>query len=112
MPAEPGRPAWVLHCGEDSVGLLNLVVMAEHTAEAAVLVADPWQGQGVATRLVSAVFRSPHWAGWAMRALVQPDNAAARRVLGRVGPVRPRLVGVNPGQLEFVVDMPSGGGRP
>jgi GNAT superfamily N-acetyltransferase len=66
------------------VGLLNLVVMAEHTAEDAVLVADPWQGQGVATRLVSAVFRSPPCAGWSIRALVQPDNAAARRVLGRV----------------------------
>jgi hypothetical protein len=41
MPAEPGRPAWVLHCGEGPVGLLNLVVMAEHTAEPAVLVVDP-----------------------------------------------------------------------
>ena len=107
MPCEPERPAWVLQWGESPAGLLNLVVIAEHTAEAAVLVADPWQGKGLASRLVSAVFRSPGWAGWSIQALVQPDNAPARRLLGRVGSERPRLVGVGPGQLDFVVDIPS-----
>ena len=94
-----------------SVALLNVVVMAERTVEVAVLVADRWQGHGVATCLVSAVFGSPDWAGWSVRAVVQPDNAAARCLLGRVGPARPRLVGVGPGELEFVVAVPSRGGR-
>jgi hypothetical protein len=51
ITASSGIPPWVVHCGEGPVGPLNRVMAAEHTAEAAVLVADPWQGQGVATRL-------------------------------------------------------------
>jgi hypothetical protein len=36
-----------------------------------------------------------------IQALVQPDNAAARRVLDRAGSARPRLGSVAAGELEF-----------
>jgi GNAT superfamily N-acetyltransferase len=104
-----GRPAWVVRRAGRPVGLLNVTVLGADEAEAAVLVADPWQGQGVASQLVSTVFGGPAWAGWRLRAVVQPDDEAARRLLGHVAPGRPRLAAVGPGELEFLLDVPDGG---
>lgn len=63
------------------VGLLNLVVVADGLVEVGLLVADRWQGHGVATGLLAAELTGPTWAGWTALADVRTDNAPARRLL-------------------------------
>jgi len=63
------------------IGLLNLVVVADGLVEVGLLVADRWQGRGVATRLLAAELTRPRWAGWTVLADVRSDNTPARRLL-------------------------------
>ena len=63
------------------VGLLNLGIVADGLVEVGLLVADRWQGRGVATGLLAAELTGPTWAGWTVLADVRTDNAPARRLL-------------------------------
>jgi GNAT superfamily N-acetyltransferase len=63
------------------VGLLNLIVVGERTAELSLLVADGWQRRGVATHLLATALDQPRWAGWTVQATVQPDNLPVRSLL-------------------------------
>ncbi|SFI63694.1 GNAT family N-acetyltransferase [Amycolatopsis sacchari] len=66
-------------------GLLNLVPTEPAVAELGLLVADPWQRQGVGSELAHWLWRSGCWAGRTVHATVQPDNAAARALLHKQG---------------------------
>jgi GNAT superfamily N-acetyltransferase len=67
-------------------------------------VADADQGRGIGTALVRHLARHAASAGiTSLRALMFYDNVVARRVLGRVGPVR--VAGYDPGVVELVVAL-------
>jgi GNAT superfamily N-acetyltransferase len=66
-------------------GLLNLVPDAADQADLAVLVADPWQRQGIGSGLADWLWRSGRWQGWTVHATTQPDNVAAKAFLRRQG---------------------------
>ncbi|HEY2725023.1 MAG TPA: N-acetyltransferase [Pseudonocardiaceae bacterium] len=91
------------------VGLLNLAVLADGLVEAGVLVADAWQRRGVAGLLIATELGSGRWAGWTVRATVQPDNRAMRELLRgqRIGVCR--LVGIDRAQLDYDIALPPTG---
>ncbi|GHF52859.1 GNAT superfamily N-acetyltransferase [Amycolatopsis bartoniae] len=74
--------AWL---GGTPAGLLNLVPETAQVAELAVLVADPWQRQGVGRALADWLWRSGHWAGRTVHATVLPDNLPALAFLRAQG---------------------------
>ncbi|WP_235022600.1 GNAT family N-acetyltransferase [Amycolatopsis alkalitolerans] len=88
-------------------GLLNLVPETPTVAELGVLVADPWQRQGVGRALAGAMWRSGRWAGRTVRATVQPDNRAALGFLRTLG--FHRIASFEHGQAEYELDLPPAG---
>jgi hypothetical protein len=70
------------------VGLLNLVAGPERRLELGVLVADGWQRRGVAGVMLRHAVGSGRWPGRAIRATVQPGNAAARALIRSLGGAR------------------------
>ncbi|NIH81460.1 GNAT family N-acetyltransferase [Amycolatopsis viridis] len=90
--------------GRTTVGLLNLVAGEARVAELGIMVADPWQRQGIATGLAGWLRASGRWAGWTVRAVTQVDNAAARALLRRQG-FRVRH-GPQHGEYEYELTMP------
>jgi hypothetical protein len=94
----------VAMAADTPIGLLNLVVVGERTADLALLVTDGWQHRGVGQLLVDSVARAPAWQGWTVHGTVQPDNLAARALLCRL-PSEPRLVSAGPGELEYAVEL-------
>lgn len=87
------------------VGLLNLIVVGDRTVELSLLVADAWQRRGVATRLLDVELGKPHWSGWTVQALVQPDNGPVRSLLrgSRFGTWQ--LVDRDPSAWEFALAL-------
>jgi GNAT superfamily N-acetyltransferase len=85
-------------------GLLNLVAEAPGSAEAGVLVADPWQRQGVARALTAWVRESERWSGWTVRATIQSDNSAAAALVRSQG-FRP-VPTFERGELDFELPVP------
>ena len=81
LAGPPWGTATLATVGGRPVGLLNLVVVADGLVEVGLLVADRWQGRGVATSLLAAELTGPRWAGWTVLADVRADNTAARRLL-------------------------------
>jgi len=82
LAGPPWGTATLATVGGRPIGLLNLVVVADGLVEVGLLVADRWQGRGVATSLLAAELTAPRWAGWTVQADVRSDNTAARRLLG------------------------------
>jgi GNAT superfamily N-acetyltransferase len=87
------------------VGLINLVVVADRAVELSLLVADAWRRRGVATALLGEL-AAPRWAGWTVRAAVQPDNRPVRALLSRL-PWPARVVGVDPSQIDVEIALPA-----
>jgi GNAT superfamily N-acetyltransferase len=81
----PGGVALVGLAHGVPAGLLNLVPDAADQADLAVLVADPWQRQGIGSGLTQWLWRSGRWRGWTVHASTQPDNIAATAFLRRQG---------------------------
>ncbi len=87
------------------VGLLNLIVTGVRTVEVSLLVADAWQGRGVATRLLAPELGRPRWAGWTVQAVVQPDNEPVRSLLRSERFGVWRLVERDPSASEFALTL-------
>ena len=81
LAGPPWGTAALATVSDRPVGLLNLVVVADGLVEVGLLVADRWQGRGVATGLLAAELTGRRWAGWTVLADVRSDNTAARRLL-------------------------------
>lgn len=77
----PDGVALLALCGQEPVGLLNLVPIGPRIAEAGVLVSPRWQRRGIARALVAELRRDARWDGWTMRAVMQRDNTAVRRLV-------------------------------
>jgi RimJ/RimL family protein N-acetyltransferase len=99
----PPGAAVLATVGNKPVGLLNLVAVGDRLVEVGLLVADPWQRRGIATNLLATELARPRWAGWTVRATVQADNPAARRLL--FDPVRGRPRRVTADGSELTVDV-------
>jgi hypothetical protein len=80
--------------------------------EASLLVADAWQRRGVATGLLAHELGRPAWAGWTVRATVQPDNGAVRQLLRNPRWGRFRGTGTDPSQLDVEIVLPGPAGSP
>lgn len=79
---------------EEKDGLPRLMGVARYntpkeetdTAEIAIVIGDPWQGQGVGTRLLRYLVDIAHGAGYVkLIGLVHYDNAAMPRVFRKLG---------------------------
>jgi ribosomal protein S18 acetylase RimI-like enzyme len=85
LAGPPDGLALLAWAGDRPAGMLNLVPESPEVVELGVLVADPWQRQGIGLGLAEAARRSGRWAGRIVRATVRPDNAAALALLRRQG---------------------------
>jgi acetyltransferase len=80
--------AWGAFVGDQLIGVGRYALQAEdrRAAELAVLVADDFQGQGVATRLVTALVAAADAHGATeLIAIARAENEPVRRLLGRFG---------------------------
>lgn len=102
-PAGAAVVAW--RCGSP-VGLLNLVVTAPGTVEAALLVADGWQRRRVGTCLLTLELGRPRWAGWRVTASVQPDNGPIWGLLGRQRLGELQVVDRDPSAWDVAIHLP------
>jgi ribosomal protein S18 acetylase RimI-like enzyme len=106
--APPGHSVVAVAAGVPA-GLLNLHVARDGVVEVGLLVADAWLRRGIGTHLVTTELAHRRWAGRTVRAVVEPDNLAARALLRRqrLGPCR--LVSQDHDQLDYeiILDAPS-----
>jgi RimJ/RimL family protein N-acetyltransferase/nucleotide-binding universal stress UspA family protein len=87
------------------VGVALFVRVSHHVAECAIVVADEWQGRGVATELLDRlVDRAREEGVQRFTALVLAENAEALRLLGRLGDTEQRRVG---SQVELDIELPA-----
>lgn len=105
LAGPPHGVALVAVRGCAAVGLLNLVAAEARVAELGIMVADPWQRQGIATGLAAWLRTSGRWQGWTVRAVTQADNLAARALLRRQG-FRARH-GLDHGEYHYELTMPA-----
>ena len=112
LAGPPAGVATLATAADAPVGLLNLVVVDEGVVEASLLVTDAWQRRGVATGLLTHELRRPMWAGWTVRAMVQPDNRAIRHLLRNPRWGRFRVTGTDPSQLDVEIVLPGTAGSP
>ena len=90
---------------EQGIGVARFVRVSDEVAECAVVVADDWQGRGVATQLLDRLVERAHEEGVKrFTALVLAENADALRLLGRLGDVEEHRVG---SQVELDVALPA-----
>ncbi|WP_329046718.1 GNAT family N-acetyltransferase [Amycolatopsis sp. NBC_01488] len=80
-----GTPALLAVRDGRPVGLLNFVAETPGEAEIGVLVADPWQRQGIGSALTRWLWASGQWPGWTVRATVRAGNTGAETLLLRQG---------------------------
>ena len=81
-----------------------------HTADLAVVVADDWQKQGVAIRMLSALAALAQSAGIeTFTASVQGDNRAALRLMHRFNPSAKAIF--SQGSCDFTLPIESAGSR-
>jgi RimJ/RimL family protein N-acetyltransferase len=87
------------------VGVARFVRLNHHVAECAIVVADDWQGRGVATELLDRlVDRAREEGVQRFTALVLAENAEALRLLERLGDTEQRRVG---SQVELEIELPA-----
>jgi RimJ/RimL family protein N-acetyltransferase len=90
--------------GHDIVGVARFVRVSEAVAECAIVVADEWQGHGVATELLDRLVERAREEGVErFTALVLAENAEAVRLLERLGDTVQRRVG---SQVELDIELP------
>ncbi|HJS97341.1 MAG TPA: GNAT family N-acetyltransferase, partial [Solirubrobacteraceae bacterium] len=90
--------------GEEIVGVARFVRVNHAVAECAIVVADDWQGRGVATELLDRLVDRARDEGIErFTALVLAENAEAVRLLERLGNTVQRGVG---SQVELDIELP------
>jgi RimJ/RimL family protein N-acetyltransferase/nucleotide-binding universal stress UspA family protein len=90
---------------EEIVGVARFVRVNDGVAECAVVVADDWQGRGVATELLDRLVSRARQEGVdRFTALVLAENAEALRLLERLGDTEQRRVG---SQVELDIELPA-----
>lgn len=107
LAGPPAGVALLAWADDRPAGLLNLVPDTPDVAELGVLVADPWQRQGVGLALAGAASRSGRWAGRLVHATVRPDNTAAQAFLRRLG--FHALPALGHGPDEYELRLPAAG---
>ena len=91
--------------GDEIVGVARFVRVTNRVAECAIVVADEWQGRGVATALLERlVERAGEEGVERFTALVLAENAEAVRLLERLGDTEQRRVG---SQVELDIALPA-----
>jgi hypothetical protein len=105
LAAPPDGVAVVAMAGDEPVGLLNVVVMGTAQVDVSLLVVDAWQRKRVASRLLVGELGRPRWAGWTVRATVQPDNHPVRALLGGRQLGEWHVVGRDPSAWDYAVTM-------
>ncbi|WIX99389.1 GNAT family N-acetyltransferase [Amycolatopsis mongoliensis] len=116
-PAEPGEVfrrygrfllagalALLATRGGVPVGLLNFVAVTAGEAEIGILVADPWQRQGIGSALARWLWASGRFPGWTVRGTVRAGNKGAEALVLRQG-FRP-VPGYERGERDFVLVVP------
>jgi RimJ/RimL family protein N-acetyltransferase/nucleotide-binding universal stress UspA family protein len=89
----------------DIVGVARFIRVDHDAAECAIVVADDWQGRGVATELLDRlVDRARDEGVERFIALVLAENAEALRLLERLGDTERRRVG---SQVELEIELPA-----
>jgi RimJ/RimL family protein N-acetyltransferase len=89
----------------DAVGVARFVRVHDGVAECAVVVADDWQGRGVATQLLDRLVERAHDEGIErFTALVLAENAEALRLLESLGDTVQRSFG---SQVELDIRLPA-----
>ena len=90
---------------EDGVGVARFVRVNDTVAECAIVVADDWQGRGVATMLLDRlVDRAREEGVERFTALVMAENSEALRLLERLGDTEERRAG---SQVELDIALPA-----
>ncbi len=89
---------------DEIVGVARFVRVSDVVAECAIVVADEWQGRGVATELLDRLVERAREEGvQRFTALVLAENAEALRLLARLGDTVQRRVG---SQVELDIELP------
>jgi GNAT superfamily N-acetyltransferase len=99
-----GAPALLATRGGTPVGLLNFVAVTPGEAEIGILVADPWQRQGIGSALARWLWASGKFPGWTVRGTVWAGNAGAEALLLRQG-FRP-VPAYERGERDFALVVP------
>jgi RimJ/RimL family protein N-acetyltransferase/nucleotide-binding universal stress UspA family protein len=88
----------------DAVGVARFVRVSDGVAECAIVVADDWQGRGLATELLDQLVERAHEEGIErFTALVLAENADALRLLERLGDTVRQSDGP---QVELEIELP------
>jgi RimJ/RimL family protein N-acetyltransferase/nucleotide-binding universal stress UspA family protein len=88
----------------DAVGVARFVRVSDGAAECAIVVADDWQGRGLATELLDQLVERAHEEGVErFTALVLAENADALRLLERLGDTVRQSHGP---QVELEIELP------
>jgi RimJ/RimL family protein N-acetyltransferase len=88
----------------DGVGVARFVRVSDGVAECAVVVADDWQGRGVATVLLDRLVERAHEEGVErFTAIVLAENAEALRLLAHLGETVQQSYG---SQVELEIELP------
>jgi RimJ/RimL family protein N-acetyltransferase len=88
----------------DGVGVARFVRVSDEVAECAIVVADEWQGRGVATELLDRLVERAHAEGIErFTAIVLAENAEALRLLERLGDTVRQSYGP---QVELEIELP------
>ncbi|MFD4255777.1 GNAT family N-acetyltransferase [Amycolatopsis thermoflava] len=104
LAGPPHGVALAAFSGRSPAGLLNLVADEARVAELGIVVADPWQRQGIATAMASWLRTSGRWEGWTVRAVTHADNVAAKALLRGQG--FRLLGGADRGEYHYELTMP------
>ncbi|WP_372664678.1 GNAT family N-acetyltransferase [Amycolatopsis kentuckyensis] len=99
-----GTPALLALRDGVPVGLLNFAAETPGEAEIGILVADPWQRQGIGSALTRWLWASGRWPGWTVRATVRAGNTGAEALLLRQG-FRP-VPSYERGERDFALVVP------
>jgi RimJ/RimL family protein N-acetyltransferase/nucleotide-binding universal stress UspA family protein len=89
---------------DEIVGVARFVRVSDVVAECAIVVADEWQGRGVATELLDRLVERAREEGvQRFTALVLAENVEVLRLLARLGDTVQRRVG---SQVELDIELP------